>query len=85
MINPLLEHDLAEVFKLAEMGGSRRAEGHRDAEITHRYGLSAVRFFQLINWTITDPEVYARYPMQCARLTRLRDLRAAQRSAARLR
>lgn len=85
MTNPLLEFDLTEVFKLAEMGGSRRAEAHRDAEITHRFGMSTVRFFQLINWLIADPEVYARYPVQCARLTRLRDLRAEQRSAKRLR
>lgn len=62
MTNPLLEHDLREVFKLAEIQGAH--EGWRDCEIRARYGLSAVRFFQAVSWLIQDPEVYAKYPMQ---------------------
>lgn len=72
--------DLSEVFEVAGWPASQS----RDAEIRARFGLSETVFWQAFLPLTRDPDVYARFPVQCARFDRLRAKNAAERDGSRI-
>lgn len=58
--------------------------GAKEAEIRERFAVTSTRYYQLLNWAIDQPEALEHDPMTVKRLRRLREQRAARRSARRL-
>ena len=58
--------------------------GAKEAAIHDRFGLTAVRYYQVLNWIIDEPAALEHDPLTVRRLWRLRDERARRRSARRL-
>lgn len=56
----------------------------KEQEIRERFGLSASRYYQILNQLIDRPEALAYDPLLVKRLRRLRERRQHSRSAARL-
>lgn len=56
----------------------------KDQAIMERFGLTATRYYQLLNSLIDTPEALAYKPMLVKRLIRARDRRQKARSARRL-
>lgn len=56
-----------------------RHPGRKERAIRERFGLSAARYYQLLNRLIDDPEAERHDPMLVKRLRRLRTARRAQR------
>lgn len=54
--------------------------GAKETAIRERFGITAVRYYQILAWTIEQPEALAYAPMSVKRLRRLRDRRMAERS-----
>ena len=55
--------------------------GAKQGGIRDRFGLTAARYYQLLNWIIDQPESLEHDPMGVRRLRRLCDLRTRQRSS----
>jgi hypothetical protein len=66
---------------LAFERGWWRNPGAKEQAITDTFGLSATRFYQLLNDLIGRPEALAADPMLVRRLTRLRQTRRGLRRA----
>ncbi|WP_436700997.1 DUF3263 domain-containing protein [Nocardioides sp. BYT-33-1] len=58
--------------------------GAKESAVRERFGMSATRYYQVLNALIDRPEALAADPMLVRRLRRLRSQRQWQRSAARL-
>ena len=58
--------------------------GAKESAIREQFGMSATRYFQVLNALIDRPEALAADPMLVRRLRRLRSERQRQRSARRL-
>lgn len=58
--------------------------GTKETEIRERFGLSAPRYYQLLNDLIDTPEALAHDPLLVKRLRRQRATRQRERSAKRL-
>lgn len=58
--------------------------GAKESAILDRFGMTATRYYQVLNALIDRPEALAADPMLVRRLRRLRDARARQRSPQRL-
>lgn len=58
--------------------------GAKEAAIRDRFDMSSTRYYQALNWAIDQPQALEHDPMTVRRLRRLREQRAAQRSARRL-
>lgn len=56
-----------------------RHPGRKERSIRERFGLSAARYYQLLNRLIDDPVAERHDPMLVKRLRRLRTARRAQR------
>jgi hypothetical protein len=54
--------------------------GAKEAAIRDQFGVSSVRYYQMLNWAIDQPEALEHDPMGVRRLRRLRAQRAARRS-----
>ncbi|VXB34363.1 DUF3263 domain-containing protein [Nocardioides sp. AX2bis] len=57
--------------------------GAKETAIREQFAMSATDYYQLLNHLIDQPAALAYAPMLVRRLRRLRERRAAQRSAAR--
>lgn len=57
--------------------------GARDSAISEKFGMTPVRYFQILNSIIDRPQALEADPMLVRRLLRLRDERARQRTARR--
>lgn len=55
--------------------------GAKEGAIRERFGMSAVRYYQLLNVLIDRPDALAHDPLTVHRLRRLRDARRRARSA----
>jgi hypothetical protein len=60
------------------------ASGAKEAEIRERFGLSAPRYYQILNQLLDDPAALAHAPLLVKRLRRLRSRRQEGRSARQL-
>ncbi len=60
------------------------APGAKEAEIRERFGLSAPRYYQILNQLLDDPAALAYAPLLVKRLRRLRARRQEGRSARQL-
>lgn len=60
-----------------------RSLGAKEEAIRARLAMSPVRYYQRLNLLIDVPEAMAAYPALTARLRRIRDRRADERSATR--
>lgn len=78
-VAPLSQRDL-DILEF-ERQWWRRADAKEQA-IRSKFGLSAARYYQLLNAVIDSPTAVVHDPMLVKRLQRLRDARAAARSAA---
>jgi hypothetical protein len=58
--------------------------GAKESAVREQFGMSATRYYQVLNALIDRPESLAADPMLVRRLRRLRSARQRQRSAARL-
>lgn len=58
-----------------------RSRGLQEQEVRRRFDMSATRFWQVVNGLLDRPEALAYAPTTVRRLQRLRDARAAARSA----
>jgi hypothetical protein len=58
-----------------------RYAGAKETAVRDRFGLSATRYYQLVRALIDRPEALQHDPQLVLRLRRLRDQRAARRSA----
>jgi hypothetical protein len=75
---PLSDRDLA---LLAFEGEWRRHAGAKEEAIRSDLGMSPARYYQLLGRLIDTAEAQAHDPMLVKRLRRLRDARAAARTA----
>jgi hypothetical protein len=57
------------------------AQGSKEADIAEQFSLSPVRYYQLLNQLLDDPEAIATDPVLVKRLRRIRDSRARVRRA----
>ncbi len=57
-----------------------RHQGARDTDVRQQLDMSPTRFAQVVNALIDRPDVIAAYPLETARLRRLREKRAAVRN-----
>lgn len=57
--------------------------GAKEAAIRDRFDMSATRYYQMLNWSLNQPEAEAYAPMTVRRLRRLRAQRRAFRAAER--
>jgi hypothetical protein len=57
--------------------------GAKEAAIRDRFGMTATRYYQVLNCLLDDAQAEAYAPMTVRRLRRLRDQRAAFRAARR--
>ncbi|QDZ41885.1 DUF3263 domain-containing protein [Corynebacterium sp. sy039] len=55
----------------------------KEESIRQELGISPVRYYQLLNRALEQPEVMEHYPVLASRLRRKRDRRAQRRSQAR--
>jgi hypothetical protein len=60
-----------------------RYAGAKDAAIRERFGMTATRYYQVLNAILDQPAALAADPMTVKRLQRLRERRAAGRSGRR--
>lgn len=58
--------------------------GAKESAVREQFGMSATRYYQVLNSLIDRPEALAHDPMLVRRLRRLRSQRQHQRSARRL-
>ena len=56
----------------------------KEQEIVDRFGMSAARYYQVLNGLLDDPDALAAEPLLVKRLRRLREARQRERSAHRL-
>lgn len=61
-----------------------RHGGAKERAVRDRFGVSATRYYQILNTLIDSPEAMAEDPMLVKRLQRLREARRRQRAARRL-
>lgn len=61
-----------------------RAGLSKECEIRERFGLSATRYYQMLNQLIDQPAALVYRPLLVKRLRRMRDQRQRERSSARL-
>lgn len=61
-----------------------RHVGAKDREVRERFGISATRYYQILNDLLSSPEAMAEDPMLVKRLQRLRASRQRMRAARRL-
>ena len=61
-----------------------RLPGAKEQAVHDRFGLSATRYYQLLNTILNKPEALVHDPMLVKRLRRLRETRQRARSARRL-
>ena len=59
--------------------GHWKYPGAKDAEIIERFGLSATRYYQRLDWILAQPEALAYDATTVRRLLRLREQRIAAR------
>lgn len=57
------------------------AQGNKEADIREELGLSAVRYYQLLNAILDRPDALAAEPVLVKRLLRIRNSRQAARRA----
>ncbi|MDQ0283801.1 DUF3263 domain-containing protein [Rhodococcoides fascians] len=57
------------------------AQGSKEADITEQFSMSPVRYFQLLNRLLDDPDALRADPVLVKRLRRIRDSRAQVRRA----
>jgi hypothetical protein len=57
--------------------------GAKEAEVRRRFGVSLVRYHQMLTWAIDQPEALAYAPALVRRLQRLREIRGRQRASRR--
>ncbi|MFI7168476.1 DUF3263 domain-containing protein [Rhodococcoides fascians] len=57
------------------------AQGSKEADIAEQFSLSPVRYYQLLNQLLDDPQALATDPVLVKRLRRIRDSRARVRRA----
>lgn len=57
------------------------AQGNKEADIREQLGLSAVRYYQLLNAILDRPDALAAEPVLVKRLLRIRTSRQAARRA----
>jgi hypothetical protein len=57
-----------------------RYAGAKEAAIREQFGLSATRYYQVLNTLIDRPEALAADPLLVRRLRRMREVRQRQRS-----
>ena len=57
------------------------AQGNKEADIREQLGLSAVRYYQLLNAILDRPDALAAEPVLVKRLLRIRNSRQAARRA----
>lgn len=81
-----MEHDLDTRSRdiLDFERGWWKEPGSKERAIRERFGLSAARYYQLLNRLIDSPEALRYDPMLVKRLRRLRAARRRQRFAGRL-
>jgi hypothetical protein len=60
--------------------GRWKYAGAKETAIRDRFGLSATRYYQLLNALLDQPEALQHDPQLVLRLRRLRDQRAARRA-----
>lgn len=53
--------------------------GAKEAAIRERFGVCAVRYYQMLAWAIEQPAALEHAPLTVKRLRRLRDRRMAER------
>jgi hypothetical protein len=53
--------------------------GAKEAEVRRRFGVSLVRYHQMLTWAIDQPEALEHDPLGVRRLRRLRELRGGVR------
>jgi hypothetical protein len=58
--------------------------GAKDREVRERFGISATRYYQILNELLSSPDAVAEDPMLVRRLRRLRQSRQRMRAARRL-
>lgn len=58
--------------------------GGKERLVRERFGVSATRYYQILNTLVASPAALAEDPMLVKRLQRLRDARRRQRAARRL-
>jgi hypothetical protein len=58
--------------------------GAKEAQIRERFGMSATRYYQILNELLSSPAAMREDPMLVRRLQRMRDARRRQRIARRL-
>jgi hypothetical protein len=56
--------------------------GAKESEVRRRFGVSLVRYHQMLAWAIDQPEALEHDPMGVRRLRRLRELRGRTRRPA---
>ncbi|MHB8512910.1 MAG: DUF3263 domain-containing protein [Actinomycetota bacterium] len=61
-----------------------KTPGSKERIVRDRFGVSATRYYQILNVLIDSPEAEALYPRLVKRLRRMRDARKRQRAARRL-
>lgn len=59
-----------------------RSVGAKEEAIRAQFGMSPIRYYQRLNMLIDASDAMAAYPTLTARLRRIRDRRADERSAA---
>lgn len=67
-----------------EGGAWWKYPGAKETAVREQLGLSAVRYYQVLNGLLDRPEALQHDPLLVRRLRRLRDRRQRQRSARRL-
>ncbi|WP_329566567.1 DUF3263 domain-containing protein [Kitasatospora sp. NBC_01266] len=72
----LTERELA---VLALEGAGWRTQGAKEQAVRERLGISATRYYQLLNGLLERPEALAHSPVLINRLRRIRDARRAER------
>jgi hypothetical protein len=61
-----------------------RTPGSKERVVRERFGVSATRYYQILNELIDSPQAAAFDPMLVKRLQRMREARKRQRAARRL-
>lgn len=74
-----LSEDDAAILDFEALGWNH--PGAKEQAVLERFGVSMVRYFQLVNALIDRPEALAYSPLLVRRLARLRDARVAARAA----
>lgn len=78
-ISPRLDERQSRILSFEHQGW--RHAGAKEEAIRAEFGLSAARYYQLLNALLDSPDALAADPMLVKRLRRLRDARSSARSS----